>query len=218
MKRTWLAFVERRRLGDLAEYVARSETIDGWARHDEARELAVVARSLAGAPVIVEIGSFLGSSAVLLAGARRLAGSGIVHCVDPFDGSGDSHSVPVYEEIAAGLDTSLRATFDRNIREAGLSDLVVAHAATAEEAAATWSGAIDMLFLDGDQSPDGARSAFEAWEPFLKPGGVLAVHNSADRTYSPGHDGQRRVVVESVYPPRFTDVRCVGTTTFARKA
>ena len=217
IKREWVRLRRRRSLGPLARYVNGSEEIAGWARGLEAVELARVAQSLPGDAVIVEIGSFLGSSAVLLAGGRKVADSGIVHCVDPFDGSGDVHSVPVYREILDPIPTSIRNRFDENVRSAGVSEWVTVHEGTAEAVSSTWSESIDMLFLDGDQSPVGARSAYEAWEPFLKPGGAIAVHNSADRLYAPEHDGHRRVVVEFIIPPKYTDIRCVGSTTFAKR-
>lgn len=216
-KRTWLKLRTRLKMGKLHEYVGESERIAGWARGAEANELALTARSLPGAPVIMEVGTFLGSSAVLLAGARKIAGAGVVHCVDPFDSSGDAHSVPFYKEITDQIPTSMRGQFDENMRAAGVSDWVVVHEGTSEAIVSTWSEPIDLLFLDGDQSPAGARSAYESWVKFLKPGGVIAIHNSADRAYSDDHDGSRRVVVESIVPPQFVDIRCVGTTTFATR-
>jgi predicted O-methyltransferase YrrM len=217
LKRRWLRARKQRALGPLRRYVYQSSTIAGWARDDEAAELVLVARALPAGATIVEVGSFLGSSAVLLAGARKVAGSGMVHCVDPFDGSGDAHSVPVYEELTAGLATTLRSQFEANIAAADLTSWVTVHQGSAEAIAAGWSTSIDLLFLDGDHSPAGARSNYEAWIPFLRAGGTIAIHNSVDRTYSPDHDGQRRVVVESIHPPAFDAVRCVGTTTFASK-
>ena len=76
-----------------------SEQIPGWTRGIEAEALAARAHALDDDACIVEIGSFLGSGSVLLAGARKLQGSGKVHCVDPFDGSGDDFSVPHYQAI-----------------------------------------------------------------------------------------------------------------------
>jgi len=180
-------------------------------------ELAELARRLPTGAVIVEIGSFLGSSAVLLAGARKVAGSGVVHCVDPFDASGDAHSVPVYRELVSALPSPMRQEFECNVEQAGVEEFVIAHQGTAEAVGGSWSEPVDLLFLDGDHSPEGARSNYETWIPFLKPGGILALHNSSDRVYSPGHDGHRRVVVESVHEPAFRNVRCVGTTTFAER-
>jgi predicted O-methyltransferase YrrM len=76
---------------------------------------------------------------------------------------------------------------------------------------------VDLLLLDGDQSRLGARAAYESWAPFLKPGGIIAVHNTEPRVYAPDHDGNRRLALEEVVPPRYTDVRLVGATTLGRK-
>lgn len=208
----------RLRYGSLGRYIAQAERITGgWTKGDEAIALASICRKLPTGAIVVEIGSFLGGSAVLLAGARMLCGDGRVHCVDPFDASGDAFSIPFYLKIVAEQPETLRERFDENIRRAGLTDWVRVHAGTAESIAVTWREPIDMLFLDGDQSPAGARSSYEHWAPFLKLGGILALHNSSDRRYDEGHDGYRRVAVEKVKPPLYEDVVCIGTTTFARK-
>jgi predicted O-methyltransferase YrrM len=167
--------------------------------------------------LIVEIGVFLGSATILLAGARKLAGSGMVHCVDPFDASGDEFSAPVYSEIAAGFSSSLRDQFMKSILDAGLTDFVTVHEGTAETIGASWDQPIDLLFLDGDQSIEGAHMAFTIWEPWLKTGGILVVGNSTPRTYEPNHDGQFRITVERVIEPSYRNIRALGTTTFAQK-
>jgi len=209
---------DRFRYGLLGTYISWSRRITTWTHGAEAVALAKASQSLPKDAVVVEIGSFLGASAVLLAGARKLAGSGKVHCVDPFDASGDAFSVPVYRRISDSLGVPLRQCFDDNIRHAGLSDWINVHQGDAVTVAATWQGPIDMLFLDGDQSYPGARAAYEAWSPFLRIGGIIAVHNSrTDIVHHESHDGHMQVVVENVHPPFYDDVRCVGTTTFARK-
>src|SRR5437016_5683224 len=97
-------------------YLRLSETIPGWTRGEEAQELLRVSHSLPSDCVIVEIGSFFGAGAILLAGPRRICGSGVVHCVDPFDCSGDAFSVPYYRRNLAEHGTaSLRDHFERNI-------------------------------------------------------------------------------------------------------
>jgi hypothetical protein len=141
-----------------------------------------------------------------------------LHCIDPFDASGDLPSVSSYDAIARQSVLTLRQRFDAYVQRAGLTDWIVVHESTVEKVAANWTSPIDMLFLDGDQSPAGARSAYDAFAPFLKAGGVLAVHNSGDAAYAPGHDGSRRLVVETVRAPEYCDIRCVDSTTFARKA
>jgi predicted O-methyltransferase YrrM len=193
--------------------------IPGWTRNEDAEELARASFSLGSNAIIVEIGAFLGCCTVLLAGARCVAGSGKVHSVDPFDCSGDAFSVPYYRDVIASLGGgSLRDHFEANIRRAGLSGWVQVHPGRAADIAATWELPVDLLLLDGDQSPRGAREAFDSWAPFLKPGSIIVLRNTRPRQYAEGHDGHRRLVEEQILPPRFTDVRLVGATTFARKS
>jgi len=73
----------------LEPYLRLSEEIPGWVRGEQAKALALASFALPGVPTIVQIGSFFGAAAILLAGARRAKGSGKVFCVDPFDCSGD---------------------------------------------------------------------------------------------------------------------------------
>lgn len=202
----------------LATYLRLSEQVPGFTRGEETVALALASLSLPDQPNIVQIGTFMGSAAILLAGARRLRGSGIVHCVDPFDCSGDDFSVPYYRGLLAEAGGgSLRAHFERNIQTAGLEDWIEVHQGRAEEVADGWTASIDMLVLCGDQSPAGARAAYQGWSPFLKPGGIIVIYNSSPREYDPTHDGNRRIVVEEIVPPIYTDVGLVGYHTFARR-
>jgi len=36
---------------------------------------------------------------------------------------------------------------------------------------------VDLLFIDGDHTYEGARSDFEMYEPFVRPGGMIAFHD-----------------------------------------
>ncbi len=81
-----------------------------------------------------------------------------------------------------------------------------------------WQDPIDLLVLDGDQSVAGAREAFEAWFPFLKPGGTIAVHNANFRTTR----RRPRCVVKAGGKRGFntacTDIRLIGKTMFGVRA
>lgn len=205
--------------GDLEAYIRRSAQIPGWTRGIESKTLADRAHALPDGARVVELGAFLGSGSVLLAGARKLQGSGIVHCIDPFDASGDDFSVPYYQAILGnGSGRSQRFQFEDNIHRAGLKDWIRVHQGTAEGIATLWSKPIDLLFVDGDQSPSGARCAYLAWAPWLKIGGILALHNSRPTEQEDGHDGHWRVAQEFVGSPDYTDIRLIGTTTFATRA
>jgi predicted O-methyltransferase YrrM len=203
--------------GNLGKYLARSCYFPGWIQEKEAVALAQAAYNLPADPVIVEVGSFVGKSAVLLAGARKARGSGHVHCIDPFDASGDDFSVPFYERVARRRSIPLDQWFAENIAGAGLSDWVTQHKATGQEVGRSWSIPIDLLYLDGDQSPVGARETYEVFAPHLKAGGIIALHNTAERDYDPGHDGYYRVVNESIRQSGYADIYRVEMTTFARK-
>ncbi len=206
------------RHGPLTKYLQASARIPGWLRGEEAKTMASVVSSLPDNCVVVEIGSFLGSSSVLLGGALKLRGSGKLHCVDPFDGSGDAFSVPVYKDILdANGGKPLRQCFDENIHDAALQDWVEVHQGRADEVAESWGHSIDLLFLDGDQSPQGARLAYKSWFPMLKDGGIIAIHNSNPREYAKDHNGLRLLVLEEIHPLVYTDIHLVETTTFARK-
>ncbi len=206
-------------MNSLTKYLLISEQLPGWIRGEEAEGLALTCLALPGEPVIVQIGTFFGSSAVLLAGARKLRGFGKIHCVDPFDCSGDDFSVPHYKRLLAQAGGEpLRVYFEQNIRRAVLEGWIEVHEGYAEHVARSWATPIDMLVLGGDQSPAGARAAYESWSPFLKPGGIIAIHNSSPRDYDTTHDGNRRIVLEEIVPPMYTDIRLVVHTTVARRA
>ncbi|WP_276955237.1 class I SAM-dependent methyltransferase [Allomeiothermus silvanus] len=210
-------WVHRLRHGELGQYTSRALEVPGWTTYEELRALAYTSYALPPGAVIVEVGTFLGRSTLVLAGGRKLKGSGEVQCIDPFDASGDEFSVPHYQAIARKASLTLRERFDQSMRQAGLQDWLRVHPTTVQAVAEGWSQPIDFLFLDGDQSPQGARASYELLAPFLKPGGLLALHNSSDRTYAEGHDGYYRLALETVRPPLYTDIHCVDTTTFARK-
>jgi predicted O-methyltransferase YrrM len=207
----------RARYGPFGPYLADAFSIPSWLGRREALALADACHALASNAVVVEIGSFLGKSAILLAGARKRRGGGRVHCIDPFDASGDALSFPVYRAIADADTRPLRQRFQANIVRAGVSDWVEVHEGTAASVASEWTEPIDMLFLDGDQSPDGVRLTYDRWAGFLKVGGVIALHNSTERVYAPDHDGHHRLARHVVRPPQYSAVRCVDSTTFAVK-
>lgn len=150
-----------------------------------------------------------------MAGARKVKGSGRVHCVDSFDVSGDAFSIPIYRKVLDSVGVPVREQFDKNVQAASLSDWIVVHQADAGEFAKSWTEPIDLLFMDADHSCSAALAHYEAWSRFLKPGGILAVHNTLSR--SAGHDGSRRLVAEKLRSPDYTGITRVSSTTVARK-
>ncbi|MCX8253858.1 hypothetical protein RHAL1_00969 [Beijerinckiaceae bacterium RH AL1] len=195
-----------------------AEKIPGWVEGAAAREVAARSLLLPGDPAIVEVGVFMGRSTALLAAARRARGSGKVFCVDPFDGSGDDFSVPFYQaELDKVGARSLEEAFRRNIGSRGLDPWVEVLKGPSALVAASWSRPIDLLLLDGDHSPVGARAIFETWSRFLAPGGQIILHNTGERVYAEGHDGNYRVASSDLRQPPFRDLRQIAYTSYATR-
>ena len=197
---------------------ADATTVPGWVADAAAREVAVRSLLLTGDPTIVEVGVFMGRSTVLLAAARRARGSGKVFCIDPFDGSGDAFSVPVYQdELDRAGARSLEEAFRHNVSSRGLDPWVEILKGPSAAIAAGWTRPIDVLLLDGDHSPDGARAIFASWSPFLRPGGQIILHNTGKRVYAEGHDGNYRIATNDLTRPPFRDLRQIEYTSYAKR-
>ena len=194
-------------------YLRLSERVPGWTRGSEALALMRRAYELPDQATIVEIGSFLGSGSILLAGARKLRRSGRVHCVDPFDASGDDFSVPHYQGILRDYGAVPQIEIFRdNLRKAGLANWYSLHPGPAQQVGLGWTIAVDMLFMDGDQSPEGVLTAYRIWAPWLKPGGLLALHNANPREYAVGHDGHFLLRQQLLGTPGYTLLEETGST------
>lgn len=65
----------------------------------------------------------------------------------------------------------------------------------------SWQQPLDFLFLDGDHTFAAVQRDYVEWTPFIKPGGLLAMHDS--RMGRPGganfHQGPSAVAAENVY-------------------
>lgn len=206
------------RHGRAGRYLWESKRTQGWIRGPEAVALWNACLGLPETATVVEIGAFLGCSTVLLAGARKLRRGGMVHTVDPFTGDGDPFSLSIYREIAEASAKSLRERFDENMRRADVTGFLQVHQSTAADAVMGWSEPIDLLYLDGDQSPAGARQTFLSWSRFLRLGGTLVINNTATGSHPPEHDGSVRVVHEFVKAPTYDAVRSVEALTFATRS
>jgi precorrin-6B methylase 2 len=199
-------------------YLRLSERVPGWTRGPEAEALIRAAYALPDGAVIVEIGAFLGSGSILLAGARKLRRSGRVHCVDPFDASGDAFSVPHYQRILGDYPGNTQIQlFRHHLRKAGLTDWYTLHEGTAQQIGLGWNTGIDLLFMDGDQSLEGVLLAYQTWQQWLNAHGLLVLHNSNSDNYSPGHDGHFRLRERLLAGSDYELVEVAGSTSFFRK-
>jgi predicted O-methyltransferase YrrM len=203
--------------------MSRFKSIEGFLLDEEAAQLYRLACSLpAASPVVVEIGSWLGKSTVVLGSALIKRPGARLVCVDPFDASGDPRSLERYQNDAMRLDSSLRNVFERNIRRAGVDRVVHVHQGYSADIVKKWTGAIDMLFIDGNHAFEAVKDDFSLWSTFVKAGGIVGLH---DTYFEPTHDGRPyhtgpgEVVKRFVRAnPEWTSVCHVGSLYVVRRA
>lgn len=68
-----------------------------------------------------------------------------------------------------------------------------------------WDKQIDILFIDGDHSYDGCKKDYEKYEPFVKPGGIIIMHDITCRHY-----GVKDLWKEIKYPKVNIKLNTVG--------
>lgn len=155
-----------------------------------ADESAVLARLAAGAGRVVELGVYEGSSALIL--CRALGAGGELHLVDPFvDASGWA--------LRPGARPSVTATRLAVRRAAARGGPKVRwHVARSQDVGRTWAGGpVDLVFVDGDHSPEGCREDWERWHPHVSARGAVAFHDArAGRPAGWGSPGPTSVVDE----------------------
>ena len=132
---------------------------------DEAALLYRLGRDATTGPV-VEIGRFKGGSTFIFASSMR-------------DGvelwSYDVHIALRPDMPGPQLDAELRAALER-YRLAHKVHLIVADSRTADPP----HRPIEVLFIDGDHSYEGAKADYERWGAMVRPGGHLLFHDAVD--------------------------------------
>ncbi|MHA1216851.1 MAG: exostosin domain-containing protein, partial [Candidatus Thorarchaeota archaeon] len=126
--------------------------IEGHLLPGDVKFLYERAKSLPQNGTIVEIGSFMGLSAVVM--AKGLAASGNqgarIYCVDTWEGS------PVHQQWRVVKEGKLFDVFMQNIRKAGVSSYIHPLPGRSVERAVDFADhSVDLLFVDGDHSYEG---------------------------------------------------------------
>jgi predicted O-methyltransferase YrrM len=117
---------------------------------------------------VVELGSWLGASAIAMARSVRRWG-GTVTCVDTWAGElNDDGGSP------AGKTPLMLLSCARAMVEAGVSASVRLIPSTTLDAATHWTPLIDFLYVDADHGYAAVLADLEAWVPHVRRGGVIA--------------------------------------------
>jgi predicted O-methyltransferase YrrM len=184
------------------EYARQAATrAHGWLS-DAQGEALFTAASAPHPGAIVEIGSWQGRSTIWLAVGAGLSGRR-VFAVDPHEGSREDPSARTYDQ------------FIENLRAADVLRVVTPLVMRSSEAVAHVTGAVGLLFVDGDHSIDAARADAELWLPRVQEGGTVMFHDVA----TSGYAGPRRAFQRLVCADRrFRRIRKVGSMAVAERS
>jgi predicted O-methyltransferase YrrM len=147
--------------------------VEGWMTDAQARRLWEAAARLRPGAQVVEIGSYRGRSAVILARAAREGVS--VVAIDPHAGNdrGPMEFIGTSEEGEQD-----HHQFHETLRRAGVDDRVRHVRLPSSEALDQISGPIDLLYVDGAHRYRPARDDIVNWGDRVAPGGLMLIHDA----------------------------------------
>ena len=155
------------------EAFARTTSVEGWMSEAQARRLWEAAQRVPAGGLLVEIGSFHGRSAIVMAsvladGARFVA-------IDPHAG-GDRGPQEIEAEASRG--EADHHAFAANVRAAGVEDRVQHLRLMSSDAHGAVVGPVDVLYVDGAHRFGPARADLVNWGERVREGGTMLVHDS----------------------------------------
>lgn len=175
--------------------------IEGWLSEAQGRALHQAAAHASGRGAIVEIGSWKGRSTAWLAHGARERGLRVL-AVDPHVNSREDPHARTFE------------AFQENLRRAGVREVVDPLVMSSAEAVRLVTAPVELLFVDGDHSVEGARRDAELWLPRVMAGGTVLFHDVATSGYS----GPRRVFQRAICRSHeYHRVRRVGSMGIAER-
>ena len=146
--------------------------VEGWLSDGQARRLWRCARGVAPGGTIVEIGSYRGRSAIVLALA---AADGVeVVAIDPH--AGNDRGPQQIEGTSDEGEADNRA-FRANLERAGVGDRVRHVRLPSADAHGSVPGELALVYVDGAHRYRPARDDIAGWGARVAPGGALLIHD-----------------------------------------
>jgi predicted O-methyltransferase YrrM len=157
-------------LTDFDAAMQAADGVEGWLTDEQARRLFERAST---AMRIVEIGSFRGRSAIVMAKAAP-PGAELV-AIDPHAGN-DRGPQEIEADAARGEED--HRVFLANLERAGVAERVRHVRLPSQDALGEVAGELDLLYVDGAHRFGPARDDLERWGERVRPGGRMLVHDS----------------------------------------
>jgi predicted O-methyltransferase YrrM len=147
--------------------------VPGWLSEDQARRLHECAQAVRPGGTVVEIGSYRGRSAIVLA---RGAGADVrVIAIDPH--AGNDRGPRQWESPESEGEADNRALYE-NLARAGVRARVEHLRLPSEGALQAVSGEIDLLYVDGAHRYGPARADIVRYGARVADGGTMLIHDS----------------------------------------
>ena len=196
-------------------WIRFSRRIQGWLTDAEADQLFRLARESTPnhCPLAVELGSWKGKSAVMIAAGLLGKNRPKLYCIDPFGcDENPEYQKAYYDPLMRDSRRSVEETFRRNVKRSGMEHIVVPLKGYSFELCRQWIEPIDFLFIDANHEYEAVLRDFSVWSHFLKPGGVIAFHDVNNQW-----PGPKRVVAERITSPEYSAVQQVDSLAWATK-
>ena len=135
--------------------------------HTRQIEHDVLGKYVQGQRHIVELGVFEGATSLVL--RKAMAADGKLWCIDPFPRGrfGISYQYSIaFREVKKSTNGTVE--FIQKL---------------SHEAVQGWQEPIDLLFIDADHSYQAVRKDWDDWSPYVKVGGIIALHDSRSLKY-----------------------------------
>lgn len=157
---------------------SRIDSIEGWLTEGEAHALYMLAREHSG--YSVELGAFMGRSTAALAYGKMASNfdtDRLVVSIDTWQGTEGLDA-----EESRARKTSLWEAHRENMRQLGLEGwsrrIRGRTVPDGAEWAREWYVRPGLVFVDADHSYPAVKADVDGWAPLVRPGGVLAFHDS----------------------------------------
>jgi hypothetical protein len=149
----------------------------------------------------------------MIAGGMAGTPGARLYCVDPFGTYENSEYQRLYyDPLLSNMERTLEEAFSDHMHQSGFSSVAQAVRGYSFEIVQTWTIPIDFLFIDANHEYECVQRDFEQWEPFVRVGGIVALHD-----VSPVWPGPIRVRDESLQPPKFSAFSQVDSLAWAVK-
>lgn len=169
-----------------------------------ADELAALARHAAGRRVAVEVGTYMGVSARVIAGA--LASDGKLYCVDPW-------------ELHHGRENPSWTICRRELQRSGHLARVRFLQGYSHEMEDKLPAGIDFMFVDGDHTREGIERDWGIVLRRLAPDGIICLHDTTRPATGefPNHESVKFFQEHIRHHPEFEWLECCRTMNVLRR-